>query len=317
MSWVRLLLGRVLGAAGVLLALSVLVFAATDVLPGDVVARLAGPTATAGERAGIRTELGLDRPVAVRYRDWATDTLRGDLGTSFVGGRPVAEVLAARLPASALLAALSLVLATAVAVAAGLSAGMRPGSATDRLVSTVARVVVGVPEFLAATVLLLVLATWAGWFPRVSLVPLGSSPVADPRVLVLPVLSLSLTAAAVGVRMVRASVVDVVTTPYVDAARLAGVRGWRLGLRHVLPGAVAPLVQVVAVTAVGSLGGAVVVETLFDYPGIGRELQQAVLNRDVPLVQGTVLALSAAGLVVLLVGDVVARVLDPRAGSSR
>jgi peptide/nickel transport system permease protein len=308
-SWLRFLLGRVLGAVLVLGVLSVLIFAATDVLPGDAAGAVAGPDATATERAQIRAELGLDQPAVQRYLSWVEGVLRGDLGTAFVGGRPVAAVIADRLPASLLLAGLALVVMVPLALVLGLLAGMRAGRAADRVVSTAALIAVGVPEFLTATLLVAVFATGLGLLPEVSLVPLGGGPLDDPVVLVLPALTLTLVGLALAARLIRASAADVAASPYVEAARLNGVRGLRLAVRHVLPSAVGPAVQVFAVVVGGLVGGAVVVETVFDYPGIGFELQQAVARRDVPLVQGVALVLAATALGGLLAGDVVRRLL--------
>jgi peptide/nickel transport system permease protein len=308
-SWLRFLLGRVLGAVLVLGVLSVLIFAATEVLPGDAAGVVAGPDATASDRAQIRAELGLDRPPVQRYLSWVGGVLQGDLGTAFVGGRPVAAVIADRLPASLLLAGLALVVMVPLALVLGLLAGMRAGRAADRVVSTAALVAVGVPEFLTATLLVAVFATGLGLLPEVSLVPIGGGPLDDPVILVLPALTLTLVGLALATRLIRASAADVAASPYVEAARLNGVRGLRLAVRHVLPSAVGPAVQVFAVVVGGLVGGAVVVETVFDYPGIGFELQQAVARRDVPLVQGVALVLAATALGALLAGDVIRRLL--------
>lgn len=316
MRWPRFLIGRLLGAALVLGVLSVLIFSATEVLPGDAAGTLAGTDATVAERAAIRAELGLDRPAVERYREWAGAALRGDLGTAFVGGRPVTGVLADRLPNSLLLAGLALGVMVPVGIVLGLLAGLRAGRTADRVVSTAALVAVGVPEFLTAAVLVAVLAVGLGLVPEVSLVPLGGSPLDAPEILVLPVLSLIAVGLALATRLIRASAADVAASPYVEAARLNGVRGARLAVRHVLPNAVGPAVQVFAVLVGGLIGGAVVVETIFNYPGAGYELQQAVARRDVPVVQGVTLVLCAAALLALLLGDVVRRLIDPSAGAA-
>ncbi|MEV1293159.1 ABC transporter permease [Pseudonocardia sp. NPDC049635] len=309
--WVQFLAGRLLAGASTLAVLSVLIFTATAVLPGDASGSLAGPDASAAERAAIRAELGLDRPAAERYLDWAAGVLRGDLGTAWVGGRPVAELLADRLPVSALPAGLALVVIVPLASGLGLLAGMRAGRGADRAVSAGALVTAAVPEFLTASLLVAVFAGWLRWLPRGSMVPLGESPLADPQILVLPVACLCLVGLATATRLVRASAAEVAATPYVESARLNGVRGLRLAFAHVLPNAAGPAVQVVAVVVGALVGGAVVVETLLGYPGVGLELAQAVARRDVPVVQGLTLALAAVALAALLLGDVVRRLLDP------
>ncbi|MEV7230836.1 MULTISPECIES: ABC transporter permease [Polymorphospora] len=302
---------RTAAAGLVLVALSVLIFAATEVLPGDAAGTLAGADATEAEREQLRRDLGLDTDPARRYIDWAAAAIRGDLGTGYVGRREVVEVLADRLPNSLVLTTLAMAVAIPVAAAIGLVAGLRAGRRADRAVSTATLVAVGVPEFLVAALLIAVFAAGLGLLPEVSLVPLGGRPWDSPEVLVLPVAALAVAATAAAGRLLRASVADIAATPYVEAARLRGVTGVRLALRHVLPNAAGPAVQVVAVMFAGLVGGAVVVETLFNYPGIGYELQQAVANRDVPMVQGITLAMSATTLTVLLLGDIAHLLLNP------
>lgn len=311
MSLVLLIARRVAGAVSILVVLSALIFAATEVLPGDAAGVLAGGESSQADRDRLRQDLGLDAGLAHRYLTWATAAAHGDLGTGYVGHRDVAAVLADRLPNSLLLAVLAMAVAVPAAVAAGLAAGLRGGRRTDRMISTATLMAAAVPEFLVAAVLVAVFATGLGLVPEVSLVPLGSRPWRAPAVLVLPAAALAVTALAVAARLVRASVVDIASAPYVEAARLRGVTGTRLALRHVLPNAVGPAVQVVTVMFAGLIGGAVVVETLFNYPGVGYELQQAVANRDVPMVQGLALAMCTTTLVVLLLGDIVHVLLSP------
>ncbi|MFJ4439340.1 ABC transporter permease [Streptomyces sp. NPDC088923] len=311
-------LARRAGWAAVLLVLVTgLVFAATAALPGDAVSAVAGTDASPTERAAVRHSLGLDRPVAERYARWAGKAVRGDLGTGFVGHRPVTRVLAERLPASLLLAGLTLLLVVPCALVLGLWAGLRRGRAPDRLVSLVALTAASVPEFVTAALLIAVFSVGLGLLPRVVLVPLGGSPFQAPSGLVLPVLTLAGAGLATATRLVRTAVAEVDRSAYIEAARLDGVRGARLALRHVLPNALGPAVQGLALTTSGLVGGAVVVESVFDYPGIGRELQQAVAARDVPMVLGITTALAAVVLLLLLLGDVLARLLDPRGGTGR
>ncbi|WP_320783235.1 ABC transporter permease [Streptomyces sp. CRN 30] len=309
--------GRRLAGAAVLLAvLSAAVFAATAVLPGDAVSAVAGTDATTEQRADVRHELGLDRSAAERYASWAADALRGDLGRGFVGERPVSEVLATRLPDSLLLAGLTLAVTAPLATLLGLWTGLR-GGAADRLVSTGAHILAAVPEFVVAALLTAVLAVGLDLLPRVSVIPLGGTPLDVPRALVLPVLTLSAVGLAVATRLLRVSVADTAATPYCEAARLNGVRGARLALRHVLPNAAGPAVQALTLTTGALVGSAVVVENVYDYPGIGRELRLAVAARDVPMVQGIATALVAVMLAVLLLGDVCARLLDTTGRNAR
>ena len=203
-----------------LLAVAVFVFVATEVLPGDAAVQLAGPAATPAEIEQLRRELGLDRPALQRFGQWAADALRGELGRSLTSGRPVVELLAERLPNSLALSAAALLLAFPTALATGVRAGMREGGTADRLSGAASLAALAVPEFLATVLLGIVFARWLGWFPQVALVPLGGSPWQRPEGMVLPVLSLALLAFAVTTRTIRARVVDVVRSPYVEAARL-------------------------------------------------------------------------------------------------
>jgi peptide/nickel transport system permease protein len=310
-NWAVFVGRRVAGAAVLLVVLSGAVFAATAVLPGDAVSAVAGADASVAERARVRAGLGLDRPLAERYARWAYNAVHGDLGTGFIGHRPVAEVLTDRLPNSLLLAGLTLAIAAPLAVSLGLAAGLRAGGGADRLISTLAQVAAGVPEFVAAALLITVLSVRLDLLPRVSLVPLGGSPLDTPRSLMLPVLTLAAVGTATATRLIRVSAADVAASPYVETARLNGVRGVRLALRHVLPNAVGPAVQALTLTTGVLVGGAVVVESVFDYPGIGRELQQAVAARDIPLVQGISTTLVTVMLLILLLGDICGRLLDP------
>ncbi len=193
---------------------------------------------------------------------------------------------------------------------------MRGGGA-DRVVSTATQILAAVPEFVVAALLVAVLAVWLEVLPRVSVIPLGGTPLDVPHALVLPVLTLSTVGLAVATRLLRASVADVAGTPYCEAARLNGVRGVRLAVRHILPNAAGPAVQALTLTTGALVGSAVVVENVFDYPGIGRELQLAVAARDVPMVQGIATALVAVMLAVLLLGDLCARLLGTREGHGR
>ncbi|MGW5233433.1 ABC transporter permease [Streptomyces nodosus] len=308
MSLLAFVVRRLAGAAVLLVLLSAAVFAATAVLPGDAVSAVAGVDASEAQRADVRAELGLDRPAAERYADWAAGAVRGDLGRGFVGERPVIDVLATRLPNSLLLAGLTLAVTAPLAVLLGLWTGLRGGGA-DRLVSTSAQILAAVPEFVLAALLVAVLAVWLEVLPCVSVIPLGGTPLDVPRALVLPVLTLSAVGLAVATRLLRVSVSDAAATPYCEAARLNGVRGVRLAVRHILPNAAGPAVQALTLTTGALVGSAVVVENVFDYPGIGRELQLAVAARDIPMVQGIATALVAVLLAVLLLGDICARLV--------
>lgn len=311
---VRWVFGRLLLAAATLLLLSAVIFAVTSVLPGDAATRLAGPDADPAEVAELRASLGLDRSAPERYLDWLGGAVRGDLGVSAISGRPVADVVAERLPNSVVLAGVALLLAAPLGITAGLVAGMRSGRTADRALTGLSVVVVAIPEFVLTVLLIVVFSTMLGWFPQVSAAPLGGRPWDDPAAMVLPVLSLVPLGFALTARMMRSTTAGIAASRYVEAARLRGLTGSALAVRHVLPNAVQPAIQVMAVLLGGMIGGSVVVELVFNYPGIGLELQQAVGRQDLVMVQGIALVLAALALTSLLVGDLVAGLVDPREG---
>ncbi|MGC9376904.1 ABC transporter permease [Streptomyces sp. MH13] len=299
-------------AAAMLLLLSAVLFFSTEVLPGDAAGVVAGADATDSERAEIRERMGLDRPAAARYVTWLGDALTGDLGRSFAAGRPVSEVLASRFGNSVVLVGLAVAGIAALAVTFGLLAGLRAGRLEDRLLSSMTVALVALPEFLLATGLVVVLAHRGGMFPAVSLFPPGDAPWQHPDMLVLPVTALVLAGLGVATRLVRAAVVSAAQSPAVEQARLDGESGVRLAWSYVLPAAAAPGIQGLAVMAAGLLGGSLVVETLFNYPGVGSELARAVAYRDVAMVQGLGLVLAGAALLILFTGDLLAGWLNVR-----
>ncbi|MBM7790128.1 ABC transporter permease [Tenggerimyces flavus] len=318
MTWLALLGRRLAAGALTLPVLSLVIFVATEVLPGDAAGVIAGPAATAEQRDRVRAELELDRPAVERYADWLGGALRGDLGSAYVGGRPVAEIIIERMPSSVLLAGLVYAVVLPLGALLGAVAGLgsisrrRLPRFADRVISACAVGGVAVPEFLTATLLLVVLAIVLGVVPRVSLVPVGASPLDVPEVLVLPTATLAIVLSAFAVRLLRAAVADAAGSPYIEAARLNGIRGVRLVVAHVLPNAAGPAVQALGAAGGYIVGAAIVAETVFSYPGIGTELVRAVSVHDLPLVQGIALTLAAVALLALLVGDLVALLIDPR-----
>jgi peptide/nickel transport system permease protein len=301
---------RLVGVVGLLVLLSALVFVGVDLLPGDPVTSRLGATATPERIAEARARAGLDRPLAERYLDWAGGLLRGDLGTS-ASGRPVGDVLSDRVANSALLAGLAHALLVPLSLALGTWAGLRAGRPADRIVTAASLLVVAVPEFVTAGALVLVFAIGLGWLPAVSLVPAGTSPLAVPEVLVLPVAGLLLMGLAYAVRVIRAATAAAAQATHVEFAHLNGAGRGEL-LRHaVLPAVVPVAVQVWLVTGVGLVGGAVLVESVFGYPGIGALLVSAVQTGDLPIVQALTMVLGAAMLVALVVADLVVRLAAP------
>jgi peptide/nickel transport system permease protein len=302
---------RAAACVATLAVLSVVVFWATEVLPGDAVGVVAGPDATDAERETVRVALGLDRPPVRRYGEWVAEMLRGNLGTSLVSGRDVAGIVAARLGASLAVLAPAAVLILILAGVLGTAAGLRPGSRLDRGLSGTTLGLIGIPDFLIATALLVVFTLWWAVLPTVALIPPGESLWRHPELVALPALALALGGFGSTMRLLRASAAQTVSAPFAEFARLNGVRGTRY-VRTIVSNAAGPAVHAFTIMIAGLLGGGIVVETLFNVPGLGYELTRAVESRDVPLVQGLSLVLGAATLTVLLIGDVAARLLDRR-----
>ncbi|BDH12144.1 metal transporter [Streptomyces hygroscopicus] len=294
-----------------LLVLLAVVFAAIELLPGDA----ASATSERGEgAAGVaarRHLLGLDRPVWERFWDWITALPTGDLGTSARGER-VTDLLADPLPNTVLLGATAFVLTALGALALGLWAAARPRGTVDRIVDLTSTAAFALPEFVVSIGLLLALSLWTGWLPAATVTSADGSP-ASWTMLVMPVLALTIPQTGWNTRIVRAALADQASTPHVEAAHLDGLPTRRVLLRHALPGAWPAIATGVATATGPLLGGTVVVETLFNYPGIGAVLAGAVADRDTPVIAGVVACAAALITVILLLADLVrARTLGAR-----
>lgn len=314
------LVGYVLGRLGIgvvlLVAVSLLIFWGTQVLPGDAARAILGRTATPGALEALRAELGLDRPVIVQYLDWAAGFVRGDLGTTLGARTPVGDFIAPRLANTAVLAGATFLVLIPLSLALGVWSALRRDRAEDQIIGGFSLGVIAIPEFVSGTLLVAVFAVGLGWLPAVSLVSTGGSPLASPEVLVLPVVTLVLAGLAYIVRQVRAGVIGVLDSDYVEMARLNGIPERRTVWRHVLPNALAPSVQIIALTTLWLVGGVVIVETVFQYPGLGLGLIQSVRARDIPTVQAITMIVAALYIVINIVADVVVVLLIPKLRTS-
>ncbi|WP_233621495.1 ABC transporter permease [Amycolatopsis sp. WAC 04182] len=302
---------KLLTRLGMLAALSILVYAGVDLLPGDPVTSRLGISATPEQAAALRARLGLDRPLPVRYAEWVSGLFSGNLGVS-VSGRPVTEMLSDRVGNSALLAGLAVLLLAPLSLGLGLWAAWRRGRVADKTISAGALLMASVPEFVVAGGLVLLFAVTLRWFPAVSLLPAGANPLAHPEVLVLPVASLVLVGSAYAVRVIRGAATQTLAGPQAEFLRLNGVRWPVLARRLVVPAVLPVAVQVWLVTGVALVGGAVLVEKVFGYPGIGELLVSSVQTGDLPVVQAVVLVLGALMLLALLLADLAVVLLTPR-----
>lgn len=303
------LVARLLQAGLVATVVGALCFVLMRVLPGDAAMRIAagryGPDARIAEAAEkMRLELGLDRPLTAQFLEWIGDVLRLDLGHSLVTGSPVVHELKVQLGASVWLAASALALSLLVGPVIGLFSGLKPGGAIDRLALAGSVIFRAIPPFVLGLILMLVFSKQLGWLP-----PAGFG---SPREMLLPALTLALGLAAMSSRITRNSVAAVAKAPYFAFARYKGLPEAVVVGRHGLRNAAIPVVSYLGLQAVYLVEGVVVVESLFAYPGIGHALVHAVVERDIPMVQGTALVMGLMFVVIAAIVDLLTHWLDPR-----
>ena len=294
-------------ALGQIAIVAVAVFALTALLPGDTAVVLLGEQADSGQVAALRERLGLDEPLGQRFLSWAAGILHGDLGTSLRTGIPVATELGQRAATTLVLALLTLAVVLPLALSAGVLSGLRAGSKFDRAVNFAVVLLNSVPEFAVALLLVGVLSVQAGLLPATAVGLSGWSLLSDPAVLVLPVAVLVGKQLCALSRQVRTGVVTADGSEFATHVRRAGLSESAVVLRHVLPNAVGPVLQQLARTVDGLLGGVVVIEALFALPGLGSGFVEAVKARDLPAVQGYALVFAAVTIGVNLVTDLAAR----------
>jgi peptide/nickel transport system permease protein len=301
-------------AIGVLLILivSVIVFAATQVLPGNAAKQVLGRFASPQAVRQLEKQMGLNRSAIAQYWAWLSAMLHGHLGQSLANQEPVSTFIGPRFFNTVVLAACTLVVLIPLSLGLGIYAGIRSGGWIDHGISTLTLGMISLPEFVTGTLLAVVIGVTLGLLPPASLVPPGTDPLTQPRLLVLPVVTLLISLTAYSVRMVRAGIIEVMRSEYVQSARLNGMPERRLILRHVLRNALGPAVQVIALTVEWLVGGVVVVETVFQYPGIGAGLVTSVSLRDIPVVQAIALIIAAFYITVNIVADVVVVLLNPK-----
>lgn len=312
MIWRRIAL-RLLSGLAVLFAVSVIIFLAVNVLPGDAARIIAGRTATEASLAQIRADLGLDRPLLVQFFGWLAGFVQFDLGMSLVTRQPVAEVVGPRILNTLALLIVTGTIAIPASFVAGLIMARRPGGWLDRWSNTAMIVLAGVPEFVIGIVLVLIFATGLMQIlPPTSMLPPGQGVWQQPQVLVLPVLTLVITIIPYLGRLIRATLVEALSSEYVVTARLKGVDEQTILIRHALRNSLVPIIQASALTLAFILGGTVVIEFIFQYPGLGMALQQAVSNRDVLVIQAIVLIFSGGYVLFNLAADILTILVTPR-----
>ncbi len=307
---------RVLLSAATLLLVSGFVFFVLEVLPGDVATRILGRDATPESLQLLREQLGLDQPVLTRYLAWLGGLLTGDLGQSLVSSRSVAEILGPRIFNTLALSVYAFLLYLPLTVIPAVIQALNRDRAADQVLSVVTLVLLSMPDFLLATILLLIFVLWIPLLPAISLVDESSSFAEYMSAMTLPALTLAIVMAVYAVRMLRDNLIEVLDSDYVRMAELKGLSRIRVLLRHALPNALVPTLNVTALNLAYLIGGVVVVEKVFSYPGFGTLLVDSLQLRDLPVIEATVMLASLVYVVANLVADLGAILLNPRLRTS-
>lgn len=295
-----------------LLVVSVLIFFAVELLPGDTAEAILGQGATAETVAALRAQLGLDQPAPIRYFTWLFHAIIGDFGVSAVTGDPVLKIIGARFVNTLFLASYAAVIAVPVAITLGVIVALLRNSIFDRVANVLTLTSISSPEFFLGYILILFFAVKIPLFPAIASL---SSDMSFPELLnrtFLPALTLVLVVTAHMMRMTRAAIINLLASPYIEMARLKGVPPWKVVVMHALPNAWAPIINVVALNLAYLITGVVLVEVVFVYPGIGQALVDAVSKRDFPVVQAASLIFAATFILLNLAADVGAILTNPR-----
>jgi peptide/nickel transport system permease protein len=308
----KLILSRIATGLLTLLAVSFIIFVATEILPGDVAARALGRFATEEAKQIFRQQLHLDRPIPERYLTWLGGVVRGQFGKSIVNQIDVNSVVGPKLAHTFILAAYALVLYVPMSLLLATFAAVFRDRPVDTAISLLTLVGLSIPEFALATLLLIAFAVSVPIFPVLSVIALARTPVEVVRMLTLPAVTLAVAMSVYAIRMLRDNLIEVLDSEYVRMATLKGVPRYRVILGHALPNALGPALNVTALNLAYLIGGVVVVERVFSYDGIGSLLVESVFLRDAPLIEATALVVSAVYILANLFADVMVMLLNPR-----
>jgi peptide/nickel transport system permease protein len=308
----NLILNRLFIALITLLIVSFAVFFATNMLPGDTASILLGQAATPEAVAGLRKAMHLDEPAILRFLEWLLGLIRGDLGTSYANNMPVAELIGRRLVATLELAAITTFVSVPLALLLGITSAMLRGSYYDRIVTIISIGVISVPEFMVATLAVLLFAVYLRWLPALSSISQVHTVFDLLKIYAMPVITLTFVISAQMIRMTRAALIETLKTPYVEMALLKGASRGRMVFRHALPNALGPIVNAIALSLSYLVGGVIIVETIFNYPGIAKLMVDAVATRDLPLIQSCAMIFCLGYLLLITMADIVAILSNPR-----
>ncbi|MFV0256872.1 MAG: ABC transporter permease [Acidimicrobiales bacterium] len=303
---------RLLALIPLLFLVSLVVFLLVTIIPGDPAVTLAGENATEARIAEIRDNLGLNDSLVTQYTNWMGNLFQGDLGQSLFSSRNVTDVITERAPATISLTLGAIVFAVLIGVPAGLIAGSRPGGAVDRALMVFATSGVALPSYVLAVLLILVFAQWNPWFPATPVTPLSDGFGPWLRSITLPSIALGTNGAALISRQLRSSLIDVYQQDYIRTARAKGMRPRIVLMKHAVKNAAIPTVTVLGLQIAALLGGTVVIETLFGISGLGQLAYLSVTQKDIPVIQGIVMVMALAVVVVNLLVDLLYLYLNPR-----
>lgn len=295
-----------------LIIISLIVFWGVEALPGDLAQTILGQAATEENTAALRVKLGLDQPAYLRYLDWLGNVLAGNLGESLASGRAISELLSARLGNTFFLAGASAVLAVPLALFLGVVSVLYRDRWVDKFISITTLSAISFPEFFIAYILILWFSVEHQIFPSFSRITLDMTFWNKLNAVALPALTLTMISVAHMMRLTRAAILNVISAPYIEMALLKGLSPWRIVVRHALPNALSPVINVVVMNLAFMIVGSVVIEVVFVYPGLGQLLVDAVSNRDVPVVQASVLIFASAYVLLNLLADVLSIVTNPK-----
>jgi len=306
------LVKRLLSLIPVLFGISLVSFILIHLVPGDTVTVILGTNSTAVSAAALRAAFGLDRPAPVQYITWLGGLLHGDFGQSFITGQPILGTIMSRLPATAELTVAALVLSLCIALPAGIIAAIRQYSAADYVGTTVSLLGLSLPSFWLATILTILFSVVWHVLPPSGFVAITTDPAGNLRDLILPAVTLGTGLAAVVMRYTRSAMLEVVRQEYIKTARLKGLPERMIIAKHALKNALMPIVTIIGLQTAYLLGGVVIIEQIFDWPGIGKLMLNAVYQRDYPLVQGVILVIALLFVLINLVVDILYAYLNPR-----
>jgi len=308
----QMVLQRIAIGFATLIVVSVIVFVMTSVLPGDVAQIILGQSATPETLAALRAELGMDRPGYVRYFIWLGNMATGDLGISKAGGATIESLIGGRIGNTMMMAGLVALISIPISITLGLWAAMHPGTWLDRIVTFGTLSTISVPEFFIATVLVLIFAVKLQWLPSTIYLTGDETYLELFRALAMALFTLVIVVSAQMIRMTRAGILNVMSSPYIEMAILKGVPRGRIITRHALLNAIGPIVNVIALNLAYLVSGVVIVETIFSYPGLARLMIDGVQTRDLPLVQACAMIFCGTYVILILIADVASILSNPR-----